>query len=111
MGTVLRIWVQEIPWKSQSILQGGFRGPDDRKTPAIKSVNRWLRQISQYNADEAKDYMAKAALPDDYALCDELEYCPCHYTHHFADALRVVAVFHPDAEIRKTAWQFHYRIA
>lgn len=111
MGSVLKLWVQEIPWKMQSILQGGFRGPDDRSTPAIKSVNRWLRYISQYSADASKEYMKKALLPTDYELCAELEYCTCHYTHHLADAIRVVHVYHPYAIVREQAWKFHMRIA
>lgn len=111
MSSVLQTWVEIMPWKLQSILQGGFRGPDDREHPAIKKVNRWLRTVSQQNADPSKDYMRDDGLPDEYELCAELEYCTCHYTHHLADALRCVAVYHPDVAIHGPAWRYHYRIA
>ena len=54
---------------------------------------------------------------------DELEYLPCHYTHHFADALRVVSLFYRTSydaaftisdqthDIRKFAWQVHEQVA
>lgn len=111
MSSVLLPWVAVMPWKCQSILQGGFRGPDNGNFPAIKKVNRWLRVVSQNNADTAKNYMRDDGMPDEYALCEELEYCTCHYVHHLADALRCVAVYNPDVAVHSVAWRYHYRIA
>lgn len=110
-SSVLLSWVQGMSWKCQSILQGGFRGPDNGALPAIKSVNRWLRISSQQNADPGKPYMKLAKLPSDMELCEELEFCTCHYTHHFADALRCLSIYHPEKAVRKQAWQYHFRIA
>lgn len=31
---------------------------------------------------------------------DELEYLPCHYVHHFADAMAVMAYHHPNEPVR-----------
>jgi hypothetical protein len=42
---------------------------------------------------------------------DELEYLPCHYVHHFADAMRIMAMFHPNAESRTQAGRLHFLIA
>lgn len=42
---------------------------------------------------------------------DELEYLPCHYVHHLADAMRILALFHPVEDTRKWAWRIHYLIA
>lgn len=111
MSTVLQPWVEEMGWKMQSILLSGFRGPDTADLPAIKSVNRWLRTISQNNADPSKDYMKPAPLPDISVLADELEWLSCHYVHHFADALRVVSLYHPDVQAQQIAGGLHTWIA
>src|SRR4051812_16219991 len=100
MSVVLLPWVLSLPWKQQSILMSGFRGPDSPNVPAVKAVGRWLRRVSQNNADPSKDYMKQAPLPEPIAVCDELEFLPCHFVHHFADALRVVSINHPDMDTR-----------
>jgi hypothetical protein len=41
----------------------------------------------------------------------ELEYCPVHYVHHFADAFAVLAYHHPDDQVKKLAYDTHYYIA
>lgn len=108
---VLLPWTERMSWKCQSILQGGFRGPDNMHNPAIKSVNRWLRIQSQQNADPSKPYMAVESLPTDMQLCEGLAYCSCHYTHHLADALRCISIYHPVPAVRLKAWAYHFRIA
>jgi hypothetical protein len=111
MSTVLQPWVEALPWKQQSILFSGLRGPDHALCPNIKSVNRWIRTVSQNNADPSKDYMAKKPLPSCEDIEKELEHSTCHYVHHFADSLRVVSIGHPDADVRNTAWLYHHYIA
>ncbi len=110
-SSVLQNWVMTMPWKCQSILLSGLRGTDQNQPPAIKAVSRWLRTISQHNADPAKGYMRPDALPGPLELCAELEYQTCHFVHHLADALRTVAIWHPDALIWERAYGYHYRIA
>lgn len=109
--SVLQGWVAYMPWKCQSILLSGLRGTDNGQPPAIKAVSRWLRTISQHNADPAKSYMQQDALPDASDLCAELEYQTCHFVHHFADALRTVALWHPDGDVNWRASKYHYFIA
>lgn len=109
--SVLQPWVMQLGWKMQSILLSGFRGPDDAELPATKAVNRWLRTVSQNNADPSKDYMRQDTLPTDLQLCEELEWRSCHYTHHLADALRIVAIYHPQIGERTKAFIYHNRIA
>ena len=41
----------------------------------------------------------------------ELEYLPCHYVHHLADSMRIMALFHPDEETRMWAYRLHYLVA
>jgi hypothetical protein len=111
VSSVLQDWVASMPWKCQSILLSGLRGTDNSLPPAIKAVSRWLRTTSQHNADPDKGYMKPDALPDAMALCGELEYQSCHFVHHFADALRTIAIWHPDKYIRQKADTYHYLIA
>ena len=111
MSSVLLPWVMELPWKCQSILLSGLRGPDDCAPPAIKKVNRWLRTVSQNNADPSKDYMKQATLPTPKEVSKELEWMTSHFVHHFADSLRVVAIWHPDMVMRIVATNYHYDIA
>lgn len=128
---VLQVWVQKAPWKMQSILLSGLRAPD-AKTEAVKQICRWMRAQCQYNADTSKGYMGKYPWMEElerYATgcgslqtnplvsslidraMDELEYLPCHYVHHFADALRVVAIYHPKEHRRMFADMVHKEIA
>ena len=111
MSSVLQDWVALMPWKCQSILLSGLRGTDHNQPPAIKAVSRWVRTISQHNADPAKGYMRPDSLPSPLELCAELEYQTCHFVHHIADALRTVAIWHQDAGTRQCAGDYHYRIA
>jgi len=101
----------KLGWKEQSILMSGFRGPDYPNVPHIKALNRWLRTMSQNNADPSKDYMRPDAQPTEMEVCDELEFLPAHYVHHFADSLRIVALHHPVSATREYAFGGHYRIA
>jgi hypothetical protein len=111
MSSVLQDWVAGMPWKCQSILLSGLRGTDHSQPPAIKAVSRWMRTLAQHNADPAKGYMRPDNLPTPLDLCDELEYETCHFVHHFADALRTIAIWHPHAETRRGAFEYHFRIA
>lgn len=111
LNPVLLPWVMQMNWKQQSILLSSLRGPDVPKVPNIKNVNRWMRGACQHNADPSKNYMSKAALPVPIELCNELEFLPCHYVHHFADGLAVIAYNHPDRTVSLQAGEYHYRIA
>lgn len=111
MSTVIQSWVSTIPWKQQSILFSGLRGPDHALLKGIKMISRWMRSVSQNNADVSKPYMNGIVLPQPGDIEKELEHSPCHFVHHFADALRVIAIHHPDAAIRETAYSYHFYIA
>lgn len=108
---VLQGWVGRLPWKQQSILLSGLRGPDQAFLPKVKQVSKWMRFVSQNNADPSKPYMNEIDLPSPSALDKELEHSFCHFVHHFADALAVIAYGHPDDDVRRTAYGFYYFIA
>ncbi len=112
MSSVLQPWVEKVPWKQQSILFSGLRGPDHAACPNIKRVSRWMRMVSQKNADPSKPYMdTGGGLPECEALNEELEFASCHFVHHFADALRVIALHHPDPAVKGYAWTLHEYVA
>jgi hypothetical protein len=110
---VLQPWVSTVGLKMQSILLSGLRAPDF-KTNAVKKCVRYMRGVCQIDADPAKQsYMQK--IPIDKTLLDEavdeLEYLTVHYVHHFADSMRIVAIFHPDKEVRDNVLYLHEQIA
>lgn len=109
--SVLQEWVTKIPWKQQSILFSGLRGPDHALLPNIKQVSKWMRSVSQNNADPTKPYMNNIQLPSPDKMEKELEHSPCHFVHHFADALAVIAYNHPDEQIAEQAACYHHYIA
>jgi hypothetical protein len=108
---VLQPWVERIPWKQQSILFSGLRGPDHAYLPKIKLLSRWMRSVTQNNADPSKGYMEITSLPTPMDLDLELEHSPCHFVHHLADALAVIAYNHPDVGVSEYAAKLHYFIA
>lgn len=110
-SSVLQPWVEKIPWKQQSILFSSLRGPDQDYLKGIKLVSRWMRAVSQQNADPAKPYMAVTELPEPSELDKELEHCTVHFVHHFADGLAVIAYNHPDPAVAASAAEIHFHIA
>lgn len=110
--SVLKDWVADLPWKQQSILFSGLRGYDG-EGPWLKHVHKWMRAVTQENADPSKGYMNTEArrLPDAMDVVEELEYKPCHYVHHLADALAVIAYGAPDPGDRYYAYEIHALIA
>jgi hypothetical protein len=108
---VLLPWVETLPWKQQSILFSGLRGPDQVFLTQVKQVSKWMRSVSQRNADPSKSYMNDIVLPQPSDLEKELEQLPCHFVHHFADALAVIAYSHPEDKTRRYAYSLHCYIA
>jgi hypothetical protein len=113
-GTVFQPWFVGHGWKMQSIFVNGLRAPD-AKTSAVKKCVRWMRTQACFDADPLKPdcYMSAPAMSQELIeqAVDELEYLSCHYVHHFADAMRVLALFHPDLESRRWARRLHNLIA
>lgn len=104
MSTVLQEWVCKLPWKQQSVLLSGLRGPDMHHYPKIKILTRWLRNVTQNNADPEHSYMmVETHLPAFEDMEKELEYCTIHYVHHLTQALKVIAIGCDNATVREYA--------
>lgn len=113
-GSVFQNWFVNNGWKMQSIFVNGLRAPD-AATKATKKIVRWMRTQACHNADPYKPdcYMSAPEMTEELvqAALDELEYLPCHYVHHLADALRILHLFHPNGDTRNWAWRLHFLIA
>lgn len=110
---VLQPWVAEVGLKMQSILLSGLRAPD-AKTVGVKKCVRWMRSHCQIDADPAKQsYMQTIVMNEEIIqmAIDELEYLPCHYAHHFADSMAVMAYHHPNEAVRGLAYRIHFLVA
>ena len=113
MPFVLQPWVAHVGMKMQSIMISGLRAPDV-KTSGVKKCVRWMRAAIQIDADPAKQsYMQSVEMNEDLInlAIDELEYLPCHYVHHLADAMAVVAYHHPDQAVKHWAYRLHFLVA
>jgi hypothetical protein len=114
MSSVFQPWFAEMGWKMQSIFVNGLRAPD-MGTKGVKKCVRWMRTQACNDADPTKPncYMTKPEMNEELIqlAMDELEYLTCHYVHHFADSARILALHHPDYEIRKLANRMHYLVA
>ncbi len=106
-GYVLKSWMANIPWKQQSVLLSALRGPDLSRPFAIKKLNRWLRDVTQKNADPSSEYMKDKTLPSDEELKLELGYCTMHYFTHLMHALEIVGYQHPKEKTRDTALMYY----
>ncbi|MBS3089123.1 hypothetical protein J4402_05130 [Candidatus Pacearchaeota archaeon] len=100
---VLKEWMAELPWKQQSVVLSSLRGPDTSRPASVKILNRWLRGITQNNADSSTDYMKNLAHPSVGDLQKDLEYCTMHYYCHLMHAMEIIGYNHPDKEIAETA--------
>jgi hypothetical protein len=94
MSAVLQPWVQELPWKMQSVLIAGSRGPDSSAGGELKKFTRWIRRETQQNADPEHAYMNVVEDPhiDEKVLLQEIEYgVTWHYFGHLLHALEIIA--------------------
>jgi hypothetical protein len=105
---VLQDWMADLSWKQQSTLLSSLRGPDNYKTIYLKKINKWIRKITQNNADPSNNYMKQEELPDLEDICSEIEYCSLHYALHLLYGLEIISYKHPDKPISSKA-EYYYQ--
>lgn len=110
-GSVLLDWVAELPWKQQSILLSSLRGPDNIRHPELKKISRWLRRVTQHNADSSTEYMQAEVMPEPKAVVKELEFTSAHFVGHLGLALKVIGAKHPDTATATLAADYYHAIA
>ncbi len=108
-GTVLKPWVEELPWKMQSALFSSLRGPEDQ-VHELKQVGKWVRSVIQKNADPTSTYMADIGLPDYKVYVKRLEYTSSHYGDHMMHVLEIIGYFHNEVDIAEKALTLYHAI-
>lgn len=107
MSRVTQDWLDDIPWKMQSVLFTALRGPDERRDPHIKMANRWVRSKLLNDADPANPFIVKLGdRPPSEIINDlltALEYTQVHYFTHLMHAFEIIGYHHPDGETRTEA--------
>jgi hypothetical protein len=106
-GKVIQDWMGELSWKQQSVILSSLRGPDLSRPVAVKKLNRWLRGITQNNADPSTEYMKEIILPDIEDLKEEVGYCTMHYFTHLMHALEIIGYKHPDKSVREIGEKYY----
>ncbi len=109
-GSVLLDWVAGLPWKQQSILLSSLRGPDNIRHPELKKISRWLRRVTQHNADPSTEYMQAETMPEPTAVIKELEFTSAHFVGHLGLALEIIGAKHPQKETAKLATAYYQGI-
>jgi len=106
-GKVLQNWMEELSWKQQSTILSSLRGPDSYYSPNIKKISRWMRRITQNNADTSSPYMKNEELPCIRELKKDIEFCSVHYLIHLLQGLEIVGYNHPDNQVAETAMKYY----
>jgi len=106
-GKVIKDWMGILPWKQQSVVLSSLRGPDTTYHPNIKKINRWIRSITQNNADMSSHYMKKETLPSIEEIEKEAEFCTIHYLSHLLGGLEIIGYKHPDKTISNIAQKYY----
>lgn len=110
MSSTIKEWVFDLPPKHQSVLMTATRGPDEFRYPAVKELNRWIRDKLFIDADPSNPFILKEGdrdMLDPAFLKDvttELEYTKMHYFSHVLHALEIIAYMHTTPEVRHEAF-------
>lgn len=106
-GLVQLEWMGKLGWKQQSVILSALRGPDNHYSPNVKKISRWIRSITQNNADPTHSYMKSVDLPSVKECEDELYFASTHYSLHLVFALEIIGYKHPDKETRSIALGYY----
>jgi hypothetical protein len=113
MPSTIKEWVFDLPPKHQSVLMTATRGPDVFRYPAVKELNRWIRDKLFIDADPSNPFILK---PGDRSMLDteflkdvttELEYTQMHYFSHVLHALEIIAYMHPNHQVQTMAFNVY----
>lgn len=106
MSRACRGWVERLSVKQQCILFSATRGPDAGKCARVKRVVRWLRGLCVHHVPGGHYTTIGGKLPKPKAMARQAEWLTQHYVNHFAEALHVVARFHPKPKEQRRAWGY-----
>jgi hypothetical protein len=101
-----RDWVESLSIKQQCQLFSAMRGPDVGKCARVKRVVRWFRSLVVHAVEGGHYTRIGGKLPKPKSMTRQAEWLTAHYVNHFAEALHVVARFHPDRTEQSRAWGY-----
>lgn len=107
---VLQTWVQNLTWKEQSAIMTAVRGSDEFYNPLLRSLVRWLRRSTLYDADLDGTFVKYGDLPTEKDLKPILEYMRVHFVSHLMHGLQIIAYRCPDDKISDTARYYYFKI-
>lgn len=121
MDSVLQDWLQELPWKMQTVVITGIRGCDGlSKNDPSKQLGRAIRMAALNNADATTTYMRhdfSVVFAATKTFVDDLDRYPVHFVMHVAHACEILGYKHPKADFRaafnsiymQIVWALHLR--
>lgn len=104
---VMKKWVQELTWKEQSAILTAIRGSDERYIPELRSLVRWLRKQTLYNADVDGTFLMIIGMASVKDLKPVLEYVTIHFASHLFHAFEIVGYKHPEEVERIRAIEYY----
>ncbi len=119
MSSVVRNWVNELPWKQQGVLLCAMRGVDGfPKEHVSKPLTRLYRRTILLCADidlasTGSAFMGTGELdPEvvDRFMDFQLDSYPMHWLLHFTHAIEIIGYNHPDIKVRTFWIDLYYRI-
>lgn len=104
---VLQNWVQQLTWKEQSALLTAIRGSDQTFDHNIRSLVRWVRRATLYDADVNGVFLKFGELPEQKALKKSLEYMTVHFVSHLMHALEIIGYKAEKMSERQIAFNYY----
>ncbi len=113
--SVIQNWLHEYcSWKEQTVVLCALRGTDSCGTPVVKSITRWIRNITLRNAAPDKTFMRVEPFPNIHTVAESrpltFDMLPVHYLGHLMHALEVIGYRHPEINISSVAQLAYYRL-
>lgn len=106
---VMKQWLQELSWKTQSALMTSIRGNDEFEAPNVRNFIRWIRSVCFYDADASGTFV-KFDTSTMKVLKSEIEYMRIHFLSHLMHGLEIIAYKHPNVAERNTAFYLYDRM-
>lgn len=99
---VIQDWVQELSWKAQSSILTSIRGSDQSFDPRLRSLVRWIRRVTLYDADVNGVFVKHGELPNVTELKSLIEYQSVHFVSHLMHTLEIIGYSATEEQTRNT---------
>jgi hypothetical protein len=98
-GSVIQEWLQELPWKHQTVVLCALRGCDGKsKEDPMKPYVRCLRATVLQCADPTSTFRLPVENWPSISAVRELDEYPMHWVTHFMHAAEIIGYYHPGTD-------------